>query len=176
MKKITSFFAVIMMLLPGINLQAQISAERQVIGSTGNLANSGAIIAFSNVGEAIIPTFTQPSLVVTQGFEQTDTTMTPEGIKPVDASALNISIYPNPNNGKFQVYCLSAGTASPNNQVSNIEIYNLLGKKVYSVSNINQQTLNNKTDIDVSAFPSGMYVVQIKTGNDLAIIKVVKEN
>ncbi len=81
------------------------------------------------------------------------------------ANSFNISVYPNPNTGEFQI-------KSPNYRVSSIEIYNVLGKKVYSTYNFKQTTTN---EIDISDWPSGIYVVEARIGNSIVVKKFVKE-
>ncbi len=67
--------------------------------------------------------------------------------------SLDNSLYPNPNSGKFAIR---------NPQIQRIEIYNLLGEKVYSASNSN---LNDEFVIDISEFPKNMYLVKIYDHN-----------
>lgn len=61
-------------------------------------------------------------------------------------------IFPNPTDGKFQVSGLKL-------QVANIEIYNLLGEKIYSTAVIGRPA----SVIDISNHPEGIYFLNIKT-------------
>ncbi|TAL58368.1 MAG: T9SS type A sorting domain-containing protein, partial [Bacteroidetes bacterium] len=60
-------------------------------------------------------------------------------------------IYPNPNNGEFQVSDIKY-------QVSSIEIYNVFGEKVYSEKILNPKSLILNLDL-----PGGIYFLQMKT-------------
>jgi hypothetical protein len=73
----------------------------------------------------------------------------------------DISIYPNPSNGKFQ---LSSGSLQFI-KTSNIEIYNMQGRKVY-------QSEITKSEIDLSNQPKGMYLIKI-VNNQLITTKKI---
>jgi len=64
-----------------------------------------------------------------------------------------ITVYPNPSRGKI--------TISSNSSVSSIEIYNLLGERIYTNLKCKQQT---SREIDLTNFPEGIYFVKIYNG------------
>jgi hypothetical protein len=73
-----------------------------------------------------------------------------------------VSIYPNPNKGNFIV--------ENNGEINKIEVYNILGKRVY----VNENTIEPKTEL--SGFISGMYIVQITSAlNKVYNYKIVVE-
>jgi hypothetical protein len=82
-----------------------------------------------------------------------------------------ISIYPNPNNGKFTIS--ASGGSVVSHQLS-VEIYNMLGQNVYSQINIPNATFN----INISDQPNGIYLIRMldKDGNLVNQKKVVKTN
>jgi hypothetical protein len=51
-----------------------------------------------------------------------------------------------------------------------IEITNIEGQLIKTLI-----TSSNKTDVDVSALPSGLYFVKVKTENGMKVEKFVKE-
>ena len=65
-----------------------------------------------------------------------------------DQNFTNISIYPNPTDNTLFI----SGNESP----IVVSIYNVLGKEVFSAKNAN--------NINVQAFPSGVYVIRISDG------------
>ncbi len=69
----------------------------------------------------------------------------------------NVILYPNPNNGIFTIQANSQQLMA-NGQV---EIYNILGEKVYSESNIQNPTFN----IDLSSQPNGIYLYRVLNEN-----------
>lgn len=75
-----------------------------------------------------------------------------------------VAIFPNPGNGIFSIQQLKA-----NNEIQTIEIYNLLGEKMYSTINKNQTTF----DIDISHSPKGIYFVKFSDGEKIHTEKIV---
>lgn len=86
------------------------------------------------------------------------------GINSIAYSGSFLSIYPNPNNGIFSI--------SLQNYVakSEVEIFNVLGEKIYATSNFKQQTSN---EIDLSKFQKGIYFVKIYDGQTILTKKIV---
>lgn len=76
-----------------------------------------------------------------------------------------ISIYPNPTNGKFHIDFL-------NNPIENAEIF-LFDFKSQRIQNLNTQN-RTKIDIDLSYLPKGTYLVLIKDADTLVRRKIVK--
>lgn len=72
----------------------------------------------------------------------------------------NVSLYPNPNNGKFTISNLK--------EESSINIYNAFGQKVYSAKNLNKTSF--KVNVEL---PSGFYTVRVKNGEGVVNKKVV---
>ncbi len=76
-----------------------------------------------------------------------------------------VKIYPNPSGGKFSV---STGTDIAD---ANVEICNITGQKIYSA-----QTSNHLLEIDLSAWPSGIYLVSVKTPMEMVFDKMVVQH
>lgn len=75
----------------------------------------------------------------------------------------NIVIYPNPANDNITV----ENTSGINNEM--ISVYNIQGQLLL------QQTMHNtKTRIDISALPSGVYVLKVRTESGVEVRKFVK--
>ncbi|HXB13000.1 MAG TPA: choice-of-anchor tandem repeat GloVer-containing protein, partial [Bacteroidia bacterium] len=100
-------------------------------------------------------------------FSYIDTSIL-SGVNEPTASTGNINIYPNPNNGQFIIQ------SSAINHPSSIEVYNVLGEKVYA-----SQPLNSKgtTEVNLSSLANGIYVYNIITedGSLLKQGKIVLE-
>jgi hypothetical protein len=73
----------------------------------------------------------------------------------------DVLVYPNPSNGKFAI--------NSNSAVNSVEVYNCLGKIVYT-SKLLQQTIN---EIDLSNAPKGIYFLKICTGQEVHAEKVI---
>lgn len=74
----------------------------------------------------------------------------------------NISVYPNPANSIINV--IAKGTK----QI--LTIFNTLGDVVYTTN-----PKSEKTEIDISSFPKGMYLIQVQTESSSMMKKVIKD-
>jgi hypothetical protein len=79
----------------------------------------------------------------------------------------NISLYPNPTTGQVTIEIKNYESG-----ITNVEVYNILGQKVYSRSVIR----NSQFVIDLSTQPDGIYLIRILdgSGNLLSQKKLVK--
>jgi hypothetical protein len=91
----------------------------------------------------------------------------------------NIAVYPNPANDEIHVI-------SEQLTVLSIEIYNLLGERVYqssvtshSLSGTSPMTnvpmTNTPITINIADMPSGVYIMEVKTESGVGVRKFVKE-
>jgi hypothetical protein len=84
-----------------------------------------------------------------------------------------MNIYPNPSTNNITID-VSASSAtlitSTLNMQATIEITNIQGLLIKTIA-----ANGNKINIDVSAFPSGVYVVEVKTEKGISVKKFVKE-
>jgi len=79
-----------------------------------------------------------------------------------DFDADNFYYYPNPVEQFLNL--------SYNQEISNVEVFNLLGQKMIS------KTIHaTETNVDFASLPKGIYLVNISAGNQMKTIKVVKE-
>lgn len=77
---------------------------------------------------------------------------------------LSFNVYPNPTQGNWTV------KAQNNTKITSINVYDVLGKNVLSLSpSKNEETING------SSLKSGLYFAQIKTENGLKSVKLVKK-
>jgi hypothetical protein len=84
------------------------------------------------------------------------------GINWLSATNNQLSIYPNPTSGQFNI------KLNGNQSGCTIEVYNLMGEKVYqSVLSNSQNTIN------ISTQPGGMYFVYLKSDQGVEVRKVM---
>jgi hypothetical protein len=76
----------------------------------------------------------------------------------------NFSLYPNPTSGKLSINLLSAGKAT-------VRIVSMLGQQIFA----EQVSGASGLTIDLSAFESGTYMVQVITEKSTTLKKIVKE-
>lgn len=79
-----------------------------------------------------------------------------------DLNMEELIVYPNPVENIL--------TLNANDQIEKVEIYNLLGKKLFS-SSFNKK----EVQIDVSQFSAGIYLVNINTSQSTKTYKIIKE-
>jgi hypothetical protein len=77
----------------------------------------------------------------------------PTGVEEIFGDENAMTIFPNPSNGIFSIN-------HQNDKPQTIEIFNLLGEKIYSASNTNKGVYN----IDLLHSPKGIYFVEIYDG------------
>jgi hypothetical protein len=105
---------------------------------------------------------------------------TTSGINQLSAVSNQLSVYPNPNNGIFTIewvngkWLMPARSGSDGvNEKAQVEIYNVLGEKVYSQYSIP----NTQYSINLSSQPNGVYIYKV-IANDGSLVgcgKVVVE-
>lgn len=94
---------------------------------------------------------------VTSGYAQTNSFTTSQ---PASGEIVDLSIYPNPvSNGKIYI-------TTKKNSGLNIEIYDVLGKKIISASIFGKE-------LNISKLTAGIYILKIKEGTSSATRKLV---
>lgn len=116
------------------------------VSATGGIANSGGSVG--NVG------------IFGSGGILTDVCSTITSNIEIPTLVNNVEVYPNPSNGIFSVKIETAETTDK----SAIEVYNMLGEKVYSSA---YKTQHSIFVIDLNSQPSGIYLYRVigETGN-----------
>ena len=89
-------------------------------------------------------------------FSFKDTSIT-TSIKELSTTPALINVFPNPSNGIFTIKFLG----TQNFVSGNIEVYNVMGQKVFSQFNIQNSTFN----IDHSGQPDGVYLYRVISKN-----------
>jgi hypothetical protein len=77
----------------------------------------------------------------------------------------NISIYPNPSNGKLQLYIQEFRIR----EKYSIEIYNYKGESIYSASGIEHK----QNELDLSHFSTGIYFIRVCNGREIYNQKII---
>ena len=73
---------------------------------------------------------------------------------------LEYSIFPNPNNGKFNINVLS-------NDLIKVDIYNNIGQKIKTCE------FNNHVEINIADQPTGIYFINLQTNNKSIFDKII---
>jgi len=83
--------------------------------------------------------------------------VSPTSIQNIAAVNSQLSVYPNPSNGLFQLKITNYELGATNL----VEVYNMLGEKIYTQTNIENSTFN----IDLGNQANGVYMYRVLTTN-----------
>jgi hypothetical protein len=153
-KRKTLFLGAVMMLLC-ISMRAQTLSPMVLSSSGGYFAVGSTTLSVTVAEMTMVQTFTQPSGILTQGFQQSEplTTFVQENI----VAEGDVIIYPNPSNGFITVNYYAASDA-----ITYIKIYNMVGQEVFnreyaSISGANVISL------DLHQYSQGIYLLGLTT-------------
>ncbi len=137
------------------------SISPEVISSTGDFySNATAMISFTE-GEPLGEMISSGNNMITQGFEQSDISVI--SVEEILLGSAFFSLFPNPCNGNFKF-------RSEKTEIKELEIYNVIGEKVYSY--YNESVLMNELFISLSSNP-GIYFVVVKNNGEQITKKLV---
>lgn len=126
--------------------------------------NSNFVVATSESLTGLTPGATYFVQVWSNSSEQGTFTIriSDDGLGNDGFDAFNFSFYPNPVKNSLNL--------TYNQEISNVEVFNLLGQKVSS------NTINaNTAQIDMSNLSKGAYMVRVTSNNQVKTIKIIKE-
>ncbi|MGP8216504.1 MAG: T9SS type A sorting domain-containing protein [Bacteroidia bacterium] len=88
------------------------------------------------------------------------------------SNAMDVTVYPNPGDGRFQLRITNYESGITNS----VEVYNMLGEKVYStLANSHQPRYfgaNSQFSIDLSNLSNGIYILRIISGQSAICKKI----
>lgn len=133
------------------------SIERQVIGSSGGYSSQTNISASYTVGETVIQTVSAGTIILTQGFQQSDN----QNVGIVDvANHIKISAYPNPTTDKVIVEINAEAEAQ-----FSFQVYNALGQLVLLPTTFQQVGNSTTHQFDFSRLAAANYFIAINNTN-----------
>ncbi|MDD3875653.1 MAG: T9SS type A sorting domain-containing protein [Bacteroidales bacterium] len=138
--------------------------QNSVISNAGTTATAGGVRIDYTLGETVVETFSAGGNTLTQGFHQTNLTIT--AIENVELFA-EISIYPNPSKDFVNI------DIPADYDLLDITLYDVLG------SLINKQTeVSGSVTLDVTNISVGTYYLQVinPINRELKTFKLVKSN
>jgi hypothetical protein len=83
---------------------------------------------------------------------------------PEDVSQGHVNIFPNPTNGRFNLY------ADRTKEIRNIKVFNIRGQIILEKTNLFLEEIS----IDISEYASGMYLVEVQTADGVSMTKLIK--
>ncbi len=94
-------------------------------------------------------------------------TSIPTGIKQNNISTSSVEIFPNPSSG---IITINAHSTSLLNQITLVQIYNLVGQKVME----HQVVGATSCQLNISALNNGLYIVKISNGTEQITKQLIK--
>ncbi len=145
-----------------INLNSEMSAGEWISSD-----NSVATVDENGIVNAIAEGSTEIAHTVTNSAGEIATSVTTVTVK---AQPLQVSMAPNPNNGRF---VLKGTTGSVTDAVVNIDVLNMAGQVVYTTQIVaNRGVMNEAVQTD-SSLPNGTYIMNVRNGNETQIVHFV---
>lgn len=148
------------------SLFAQLSLDRQVIGTTGHWGQVGQYSLSYTAGELVTTTAitTNGMLILTQGFQQPDTRGSFVGIDEEVKLPVSYKIFPNPTTGVFKVE-LSADKPA----VVKIDLYDMRGRKTSVPLQRIQFSGSRTTIFNMEALADGIYMLNFRNDDGTLI-------
>lgn len=149
-------FLILLSFFAPLCLIGQLTIERQVIASYGHQVSAGGIDLSATAGETATETLINGSLVLTQGFQQTNL-----GMVGIDDDRLeqrvNYSIFPNPTPDLLTIELES-------DQPVNLEVslYDMRGRALPGMSQSVQGTGLLSRQFNLTELASGRYLIMLK--------------
>lgn len=134
------------------------STEQNVISSSGNQYNNGAVQLSYTIGELVIETFSNSSNALTQGFHQTSWNFL--GVGDLNADLI-VTVFPNPVGDALTI---------KTDQYVNLsyQLFDEYGKLIFEGNLLKSETLINASNLQPAA-----YSLRI-LNNQLEMIKLFK--
>jgi len=140
------------------------NAQTQQIVSTAGKEITGTNFQMSyTVGEVAVRTLTASGNIITQGYQQSNLSVT--AIEEAQDPSFKINVYPNPVGEKLTIN-IQALT-----QEVELRVFDAIGKLV-----IDSKTNSEKTELDFSSYASGNYLLQLTNskGKLISAQKIMK--
>ncbi len=134
--------------------------------TNGQKLRMRALFAKNNLHNSFLASFACDSTLVQGGPIATDDTVAVVVVPPQVKASFTVKVYPNPAQSMITVECANATS----NGVKTINIFNVLGRKVFS-----GQISKQKMSVNIADFTKGIYILQIEEGANRLSAKIIKE-
>lgn len=132
---------------------AQLLSPNVVSTSGGFYSNDSGMLSFTTAEMSTVSTFTTPSIIITQGFQQYWDLGT--YIREYPDHHISFGIYPNPSDGLFTLF-----TDAESNQYVDARILDIWGKEILRVSYY-LESGNHIETVDLSNAAPGIYIIAL---------------
>ena len=152
------------LLFASLGLMAQVTLERQVVGTAGSYSVTGDIILSSTVGDTATTTLISGSLILTQGFQQAEVDEVTD-IEDLMELVVDYQVYPNPTTDLLQIKFES--TEAVELQLS---IQDMTGRSIAGTARTLQGQGELTTTYSLAELTQGIYLLTFKDENGEVLI------
>jgi hypothetical protein len=144
-----------------------VRAQSTISTAGGNASGSGGTVSYT-VGQVAYSTQTSTSGTITQGVQQPFEIFVATALEQAKDISLQLQVFPNPVNDYLKLSVVPSATISI--QSLSYQLYDVNGKLVQ-----NNNVESNETNIMMSGFTSGTYLLKVNQGNtNLKTFKIIK--
>jgi hypothetical protein len=137
------------------SLKAQTLSPVVLSSSGGFYSTVGNSLSFTVAEMTMVQTFSQPSSILTQGFQQPEQLST--SIAENDVKRGEVMLYPNPTNG-----LINLSYKSNTEGAYSVSIFNMVGQIVFSQSYASGIGLNT-IHLDIGQYRQGIYMLELSS-------------
>lgn len=153
------YISLFLLLLTSTCLFAQVTLERQVVGSLGQSFANNDLQVSSTVGEAVVTTLSDAEVLLTQGFHQAEREdLTSVQIVPDILS--DLVVYPNPAAGHFWVRVVT-----PAAQSMHFEVIDATGRQISRITRQLPAGTEARVSFNTVDWPAGLYLIRLLSDN-----------
>lgn len=144
-----------------------VRAQSTISTAGGNATSSGGTVSYT-VGQVAYSTQTTTSGTITQGVQQPFEIFVATALEQAKDISLQLQVFPNPVNDYLKLSVVPSATISI--QSLSFQLYDVNGKLVQ-----NNNVESNETNIMMSGFTSGTYLLKVNQGNtSFKTFKIIK--
>lgn len=144
-----------------------VRAQSTISTAGGNATSSGGTVSYT-VGQVAYSTQTSSAGTITQGVQQPFEIFVATALEQAKDISLQLQVFPNPVNDYLKLSVVPSATISI--QSLSYQLYDVNGKLVQ-----NNNVESNETNIMMSGFTSGTYLLKVNQGNtNLKTFKIIK--
>ena len=144
-----------------------VRAQTTISTAGGNATGSGGTVSYT-VGQVAYSTQTSTSGTITQGVQQPFEIFVATALEQAKDISLQLQVFPNPVNDYLKLSVVPSATISI--QSLSFQLYDVNGKLVQ-----NNNVESNETNIMMSGFTSGTYLLKVNQGNtSFKTFKIIK--
>jgi hypothetical protein len=143
------------------------SISPELVSSAGDNFETDSYQLSWSIGEVVTDTWTEGGTTITQGFHQNTYELI--AIEDLTGADLRIDVFPNPSSDLLNI---SIENLIESNEFFSIKLNDLQGRNF-----IMKQISDSNTEIDMSDFASGVYLLNVynSTNQSIKLFKIVKK-